>query len=320
MTAGVALLASLLAVASGPLSARVEGRAVVVARDGREGPAPIGEVDHATIGLFPLRIDPPAHLLWIGVPRQGGATGFIVRFDPGDEAPVLLLSTSLHRVNPGISSIRTASWIDDVDGDGWRDLVLYETEHSDVGPHPGATRVLRYDPEKGAFVETPALRKRVPAAARHQSRALSRAIERSAPGAEARGPLLSEWIELPSPPLPDRLSLWAGAPPFVGRRAAQVVRTRPRGQRLGGALSLVVVDLLPQPKVHQVVPLGPLGHPIATDCEGRGEEVRRTPEGLTVVWPQDAFTLVEQRLRWGASGVEKPGAPPQPVARCGEPL
>jgi hypothetical protein len=295
------------------LTARIDGEAVVMTRDGIDVRFERAGVKSAQLVVVLLRADGSDPVLWISLQDpQLGPTGLLVE---GATPPRVLATVTYFSSQRGVGSTSRSYWLLDVDGDGINELVEHATSHTDVGSQNEGARVLRYDGLSGRF--TPgdrALERRAPPY-RSDSRVEKRVITAlKAPVAELRGRLDAHSVAQPSPPPPDSIG-GSGTPPFAGPDAFQLVLVKQKNQMVGGQYHLVHLRFGKEPVVVSSVDLGVVTYP-PTGCKGRKEELRREADAVVVVWPSTGFELVEQRVPWDGKALGKPAKPPVKVASC----
>ena len=297
------------------LTARIDGEAVVMTRDGVDVRFERPGVKSAQLVVVPLRADGSDLVLWISLQDpQLGPTGLLVE---AATPPRVLATVTYFSSQRGIGSTSRSYWLLDVDGDGVNELVEHATSHTDVGSQNEGARVLRYDGLSGRF--TPgdrALEKRAPPYPQWSDYRVGKRIATAlkVPSVDLRGRLDAHSRAQPSAPPPDTLQ-GSGTPPFVGADGFQLVLVRKPNQMVGGQYHLVHLRYGKEPVVASTLDLGVVTYP-PTGCKGRREEFRREADAVVVVWPSAGFDLVEQRVPWDGKALGKPVKPPVKVASC----
>lgn len=298
------------------LTARIEGAAVILTRDGKDVRFERAGLSTSQLTVVPLRADGSDPALWVNLQDpQLGAVGLLVRY----ASPPQVVYTLVYSSNqPGISSTSRTAWLVDVDEDGFNDLVEHATGHSDVGTQNEGARVARYDPLLGVWSPSdPKLDRRVsPVSPILDSRTQKRVGKALANPRdfELRGLLDGHSVRLPAAPPPDGIGS-GGTPPFAGPDGLLLVLVKKKGQPLGGQYHLVHVRYGKEPVVVSTVDLGGVGYP-PNGCRGRQEEFRREAGAMVVVWPSERLELLEQRVPWDGETLGVPLAPPVKVGSC----
>lgn len=292
------------------LSARIEGKAVILTRDGKDVRFERAGLDTSQLTVVPLKADGSEPALWI----TAGPEGMLVRYA---NPPQVIYGLTYGGGRPGLFSTSRTVWLVDVDGDGFNDVVEHAMTHDDTGTHPEGPSVLRHDPLLGTYVPDAALARKAPWVNLNFDTRIEKLVAKALkePRAELRGRLELYSVPQPSAPAPQTIGA-TGSPPFVGADVVYRVFTKKQGQKFGGHYHLAHVRYGKDPSLVSMIDLGELGFPM-DGCGDRIEEFRREGDQIIAVWPIDNSNLVEQRVKFDGKNLVKPEKAPVKVADCG---